>query len=72
MQRVSEYAHRWRFTFNNKNSNIVVIGSDDAKSVARNMTWLLAGKEVTVVCADLPWRGNYKRPEPWQVESLHR
>ena len=45
LQCVSEYANRWRFTFNNKKSNIVVLGSDDAKSIARNMTWILAGKE---------------------------
>jgi hypothetical protein len=46
---ISQYAHKWRFNYNNKKSNLLVYGSKKYRDEARQHEWLLSGKPLQIV-----------------------
>jgi hypothetical protein len=50
MHRVlDDYARKWRFTVNNRKSDIVVVGTSAQRAFVRALYWSLGGREIEVV-----------------------
>ena len=44
-----DYSRKWRFEFNSKKSNVVVIGTTEQKGAAARRSWVLGGDSLLVV-----------------------
>ena len=45
----TNYAAKWRFSFNQKKSQVVVVGRPTAKKKAEQFRWMLSGKVLELV-----------------------